>query len=1034
MGWRQMTTPQYTTRKMKSTPWRITRLITGYIILLPSTSITAILTPLWNIDLDPMTTGETVSAATHSNGVVNVRPQSVGSNAGVGSVLIVENHATGSATLPEKSVALTKTESGINTTSPIRFTLAGITNIETASVSKAPPLSLLLGAGALFLMLGRFCNRRPRLQWKRFIHMAGIFAALLPCTSFGVQGAIKTELRLPGLEQDAKLNISLLRLISKPGEPEQYELIPPEESEASHVEITEEKITPDTRIFRCTVSNPSEKPLLAKLAAHAGVPLKKFAWWNGYANQVSTKLRADSLLSMWFPVNAAIGDEKAFLLGVHPGEVYSRVVSLFNRSTKTLELEFPLVLDPGSRRTVSVIVSTCPARYGGRDVVQHYYNLFPEWFTPAQGIHPAVNSTQTTYLFWKPENYQQPVSPDLIRRFTGGVGGWEWCYKPFARGGDWAITDKWSLGYQGATRESLENARQINRKRFDEAAKIGVAAMYYLNVFWSEQTLMKEHFPEALSNPTYDIPSWDGVSLRGLYPWKNAYGDLFTESIRKIAENYPSSRGIGWDSTFGHMKVPATVSGVNETVEKSYDSNGKIFAMNGTAYTHLLDMNRSLISDGYRRANAVNLKLVAPYFIGVRSDTALYEGTPVENPSRLIRFELLRARYGSPKILSWHKHLIPSRLKWIKWNKLSPEQGREAYRQAQEDAVFLSYYWSAAPSPGMPALGIRRTFDAVPELIELARLGWQPSPGTDCPDPFLIARYGTGTNTKIVVINPEFESKTAELLFPIAYWNGKSPIMVRKDGKILRQTITPEGTRLSLKTPARSVTILEALGEANAPKTPAPLATSAQRPVGATATWRLEFEEQPIPVRFSIPQTYKSPDSGRIVEAPINKKVTITAPPVITSNMDASGLKSWFGNIPQAEVEPPPGEAQQAAEQVRGWFNAFHETHPDAKSGSPKRIALTINPDSIANIRISENTLTLSAATSKELEAVTLFFLRQMDVAFPYCGVIPPSKDPEMIRLGLPGTVLEPEPQGDFILHPTLTERMAKAFKPLEEE
>lgn len=869
---------------------------------------------------------------------------------------------------------------------------------------------------------------------RRFLHIAGLFAVLLPLASFGAQGATNTDLRLPGLERDAKLNISLLRLTSKPGEFEQYELIQPGAQDAPNIEITEEKITPDTRIFRCTVSNPAEKPLLVKLAAHSSVPLEEFAWWNGYANQVSTKFEGDSLLSMWFPVNAAIGGGKAFLLGVHPGEVYSRVISRFDQSSKTLELEFPLVLDPGAGRTVSLVVSTCPARYDGRDVVQHYYNLFPEWFAPAKGIHPAVNSSQTTYLFWKPENYHQPVSPDLIRRFTGGAGGWEWCYKPFVRGGDWAITDKWSLGYQGATKASLEEVRRNNRKRFDEAAKIGVAAMYYLNVFWSEQTLMKEHFLGALSNPTYDLSCWDGIALRGLYPWKNAYGDLFTESIRKIAEDFPSSRGIGWDSTFGHGKVPATVAGVGETVEKSYDNKGEIFAMNGAAYTHLLDLNRSLFSDGYRRANAVNLKLVAPWFIGVRSDTALYEGTPVENPSRLIRLEALRARYGSPKVLSWHKHLTPSRLKWIKWNKLTPEQGREAYRQAQEDALFLSYYWSAVPSPGMPALGIRRTFDAVPELIELARLGWQPSPGVDCPRPFLISRYGTGTNTKLVVINPEFEAKTAELFFPIAYWNGKTPILVRKDGKTLKQTITPEGTRLSLETPARSVTILEVPGEADAPQTPATLTTSAQTPAAATATWRLEFEEQPVPVRFAIPQNYKSPESGRIVETPATKEATITAQPVIASDKDAAGLKSWFGKNPQAEVEAISGEEQQAAGQVRGWFDAFRKIHPDAKPESPKKITLTINPDSATSIQTHENTLTLSAATSQELEATALFFLRQMDIAFPYCGVIPPSKDPEMTRLKLPGTVLEPEPQSDFILHPTLAERMEKSFKPLGEE
>ncbi len=854
-----------------------------------------------------------------------------------------------------------------------------------------------------------------------FLLAGALLAGLVPCAMpLQAQHLTREEVALPGLDTPARFETRLLRLVSPTGEPERYE---PMEADAKTVV---EEPAPGTRIYRTTLTNPGTEPLLAKLTARAQIPQAQYAWWNGYANQISQRFEGDSLLSMWFPANAALGGGRAFVLGLDPAEVYSRVESRHDKAGRALLMEVPLVLEPGASRTVSFVVTSCPARYGYRDVVQHYYDLFAKAYAPVEGIDPAVLSTQSTYLYWKPQNYGQPLTPDMIRRFSGGAGGWEWCYKPFVRGGDWATTDEWSLGYKGQTKESLETHRQETRARFDEATQLGVAPMYYLNVFWSEQSLMQEHFPEVLFNPETDLRCWGGTALRGLYPWKNRYADLFTSGIRKIAEDYPSSRGIAWDSCFGHSRIPGTVAGVNETVEKSYD-RGERFALTGVAYTHLLDLNRSLSSGGFRRANAVNLKLVAPYYIGLRSDSALYEGTPVEDPKRLIRFELYRARLGTPKALSWHKGLIPSKLKWIPWETLTTEEALEAYRQVHEDALFLSYYWGGLPSPGMPTLGIRRTFEAVPELIGLTRLGWQPSPGVDAEAPYLLARYGSGAGAEVVVINPEFTPGTAELFFPKAYWGGKVPYLARKDGQPLRQTLTPEGVLLSLETPRRSVTLLRVLGLGEPPTAEVALATEATLPAGAPAQWRLKAGGAlQWPTHFVAPAEY-----GNVAATAEGQTLTLKALPQVASDRDAAALREWFGAAPRAIVE---GEAA-AARWVKGWF-AAQPAAQDAEAPAARKISLVVEPGAAGpRITTEGEGLTLSAPNAEALQAATHFFLRQMDLAYPACGLIPPYKDDaELARLQLPGTVLEPEPKSGYVLRPTLAERMRKAFPPLAEQ
>lgn len=904
-------------------------------------------------------------------------------------------------------------------------------------------------------------------------HLAILLGTLLIALPAFAQRS-ESKVNLPSLGKDCILDVTVSRLTSDPDKPEVYSPINNLKEAGLELEGKSSKLGADAVALRYTLRNNTDKRMLLKISASAAIPLENYTWWNGYAEKPTERFEGDSLLSIWFPASAAIGKDRAFVLGLNPRDLYSRVESFRNKDT--LVIDIPLVAEPHSSSEASFIVSACSARYGYRDVVQHYYDLFPEAYRPAEGISDSVISTQTTYLFWKPANYAVSVASDLIRRYTDGKGGWEWCYAPFLRGGDWATTYQWTKGFNKNTEQSIDQHRAKTKERFAPAANIDVAPMYYVNVMWSDKSLMEEHFPEALANPI-ERKSFGQPAYVGLYPWGNRYGELFVQSLKEIARDFPMTRGIGWDSAFGHIVIDEAVAGVKETPEKSH-LNGRVFVLNGVGIAHLLDLNHSLESEGFRRANAVNLKLVSPYFLGSRADAALYEGNPVEDPKRMIRFESMRARLGSPKAVSWHKHLLPDRIKWVKWSRLSPEEVGEAYRQLQDDTLFLSYFWGSIPSPGMPTLGIPRTFRAIPELIDLTRLGWQPSPAVDIPEGILAARYGKGPGARIVLINPDFENRPANVVFPYAYWDQKIPLLVRKDGEELTWSVAQDGVHASMELAPRSVVILEIAGEANPRKigkNPIRMVSSATAPSGqpAARTFHLEtLDNIHWDCRFPLEPGYKSAKlesediSGEYTDGWMNVVVdseawpddvqnlnlrrnefTIIEEPEVAAPFDHAELQklAWFPDekgSPGVAIVPDSskGDANSGeVERISDWFRFYSEnclkapfapkTEEASRDSSPAIILRFNSEDKTlapgGRIELEGNSIVLTAGSEAGMKKTVLRFLGMMDQAFPYYGVIPTKRDDEeLARAGLLGGVLDAKIKSDFILKPTLSERM----------
>ena len=244
--------------------------------------------------------------------------------------------------------------------------------------------------------------------------------------------AQKEYFKTPYTDNKLEISCKVEKLVSRTGEDEKYANTELANDKIS-IAMKKNKLPFGAVEYAFIIKSSNSKRLLLRPLITVDVPAGNLTWWNGYNNMRKLSFDpCDINLSNWFPANAAFNNKYAMVVGINPVYLYSRVDSgkIRTKQGDKLFLGLPLVLEPGKTFKYSFVVSSCRARYGYRDIVQHWYDIFPKAFSPAEGIDPDVISGESSYMYWKPQTVSEKFVGDFIRRLFGGRGSWEWCYKP----------------------------------------------------------------------------------------------------------------------------------------------------------------------------------------------------------------------------------------------------------------------------------------------------------------------------------------------------------------------------------------------------------------------------------------------------------------------------------------------------------------------------------------------------------------------------------------------------------------------------
>ncbi len=487
-------------------------------------------------------------------------------------------------------------------------------------------------------------------------------------------------------------------------------------------------------------------------------------WFDGF--NFTPHTLADQVLSFHggsavTPLTCAWDGQSGIAVAFDPMDWFTEAHSSIRSSDGGQEMRIGsrLALIPGESHTFTINVFPYDGSLGWRGAFESFWRLYPEAYDRARDIDPRFHGASAGGLYrsWTDPGAEEFYS-DLMRRMGGH---WEWGYAPAPRPGEWAVTDlsigTWERrgGKKSATAESLEEARRNIRGWVHDTADLAnVAVAYYMHLKSVEKGLVEQYWPDSYfqSQPVEYIGYYAGVPCWQLYPWANSYGEYMLGAIETIAERFEPA-GMAFDSVFGF--IPHWGPSADRTPGTTFE-NGRAFVGEGIGFAHQMDQVRRQRTGGYRTAMVTNLKLPTLSADAVRTDAALLEFHPMNNPGYRERVLRLRMLSGQIMFNWWHSY-EQDLYRWIPWDRLNAQQTLDAYRRLADDTLIHSLYYGAAPN-GRFAVGIPKVMQALPMLVEIADLGWQPVIGAEpAQSDLLISRYGAGPTLALGVGNQGYE-------------------------------------------------------------------------------------------------------------------------------------------------------------------------------------------------------------------------------------------------------------------------------------
>ncbi len=777
--------------------------------------------------------------------------------------------------------------------------------------------------------------------------------------------------------------------------------------------------------WRFTVKNtsPSQRWLYLnwQTAWNAAPDIQKLQYWSGKAQPVTgaklLQTPSANAMSNTTMLQALYDGQNGLALALPPDEIVSQLKQSLEQvnGKLALQLQIPLVLDAGQSDTFPIEVYRFTPRYGFLDALQKYFAAHPAAFKPRTNIDPRAAGVSGSRPWLSLAVGEEQGAFEETRR---SGSDWEWFYAQFRRTGDIYVRDQF-WDYKPArpfnAYRRLESAKVFRDTRHQNLKRIdatGAAPAFYVPAFlYAEDQLALQEYPGAIIRKPdgsywrhYTTP-WVTYSDNELllYPWGNKFARQSMEDSRQLVEENDVP-AFGYDIMAGG--VPFRGEGLNESPRRAFDANG-VYVDTAVGIAKIADYTRSLKKNGRETGLVGNATTQARPFLMTRSDSIMFEQAPYYYPEELTA---LRYTAGQKAITFWIAWNLKSLLNW---EKMTPEQLREAFRKAADYTRLASYRYGAYPSASWRA-GVPEITRMSARLKEVILQGWQAVPAVrgsngDLPTFIWPARYGQGVGSFITLGNAEKKAWNGQVVIDNDYLGSANYLFIDTNGKALPQTVKGRTTIITAQIPSHETLVLRAV--AAVPATAAGTATAQWKDNGASGS--LDIRGNLTPTTVFSPRSWKpaKPDGSNRL---------------FTSNYFATPSQAlrefpFFDATNTAQIvipEKPTADEQWAAQRLQDYFSFWGK-----KSLTPARdIQLPIiqgigksdtgKPriviDATAKtIRRQGDTLTVGGTS---LRPAFLQFLAALDEKYFYTGVFPETgREAELMKkAGLTGKVLEP--------------------------
>ncbi|MDD3695521.1 MAG: hypothetical protein PHG44_06080 [Lentisphaeria bacterium] len=542
----------------------------------------------------------------------------------------------------------------------------------------------------------------------------------------------------------------------------------------------ESKLSSSEKLFRldCVVENLSAAELRLEPGLCLRVPRgDQDLFWGGFDVQPvegkdfarlgfkgKTSKHIGGGLAQPFPVAALIAEDMCVFLGQFQFDQVSwnaAQYKIVDEHSAELRFSQRLVLAPGQSLDFRFLLGLTPRRFGREEnVVQAFYDAYPEWWRPLQGQDdPYIWYAHSQYRAW----YYKP-DREKERRYYAAV---DWCYTPYKRAGDpWGKEELWdykpefpikpdSFGsiangiYFDYTTRTHADFHRLRKEIFSKNAKdFGYA--FYTGAAWCEINLAKEKYADAIN---YDT---EGGVPHILGPWSTGHdreirvfpmGTSFSEDFRKDCARLWKELdlpGFAFDCGTPGVNYRGPACNNPELPGRAWDQQG-LFIDELVAINDMIDFVHALDADN-------------PPFVWKngqgRADYVMIE-TSIFNPIFRSWMPLTRYNIGQrPAVIHSPGYLFDSSIP--NWRNLGREEFYREMHKLADHAILTDFQYGVSQNH-VTQNGNPQSIYAMPELLECIRNGWQAliPVHTSQDDKFLYrARYGRESSSILYFGNP----------------------------------------------------------------------------------------------------------------------------------------------------------------------------------------------------------------------------------------------------------------------------------------